>query len=658
MATFVCIPKVGSTGGVLLRYNFETKKLDSNDFAMAQYPLVASGSAVTSPSDNHYRVKSGFFTTDNREHPAYRLKATTIEIYPDDRVVMKNVVLYVGDVPLFWVPYFWQDLKDDHATYMMQAGSKTEFGFYVYSDVNWSVNPNLKLTVELDEREKRGPGGGLEARYKPSTDGEGLFRGYFTHDQDYTYNPTSRPRTPVYPERYRFSLQQRASFGQDVTTLVNLNVLSDPYVTEDFFRSEFEHDRMPDSVAEGVFYNPNFTIDLVARQQVNRFQTTTDQLPGVTFENKRVKLFNTDVAYEGQTSIVNFREQFSNQNLSGQTPAPHNYGAYRWDTFHQLLYPKEYFGWLSLTPRVGVRGTEWSNNNEQSPAQRPSATGRALFVTGMEGSFKLSQTWSDVSSHYFAVDGLRHVFEPFVNLQYIPRPDINPTQLNGFDTRLPNVWAQPINLTAYNSIDSMDRQAVARMGVRNKLQTKREGENVDLVDWSLFTDVNFDRHQNEMNQTVDDRISNIYNDVKVKPLPWLSFRSQSAINTANHDYAMTDNGITWQATKFYDFTLGNRYLNNAQIYDNYGVPIDNSNVVYLVNFYRINEHWQVEARHQFEATSGNLQEQEYTLYRDLSAWQAALTFAENEYPGRPSDLSVSLRMTLKAFPEAKVSYSH
>jgi len=34
-----------------------------------------------------------------------------------------------------------------------------------------------------------------------------------------------------------------------------------------------------------------------------------------------------------------------------------NYGTTRFDSFHQLTYPNTYFGWLSIVPRVGYRGT-------------------------------------------------------------------------------------------------------------------------------------------------------------------------------------------------------------------------------------------------------------------------------------------------------------
>jgi hypothetical protein len=42
--------------------------------------------------------------------------------------------------------------------------------------------------------------------------------------------------------------------------------------------------------------------------------------------------------------------------------------------------------------------------------------------------------------------------------------------------------------------------------------------------------------------------------------------------------------------------------------------------------FRMNENWGFHASQQFEATDGRMEEQFYTLYRDLRSWTAALTF--------------------------------
>jgi LPS-assembly protein len=639
--------------GEMLRYNFESKSVVSRGFATVDYPLLANGKEVSTPGENHYRIKEGAFTTDNRANPSYRLKANTVEIYPDDQVVLKNVVVYIGNVPIAWVPIFVQSLQSNSSAYTFEVGSNGRFGAYFYNTYNWMVDKNLELNFHFDLRERRGLAGGVDARYKPTKEGEGLFKGYFAGDQDHLDNPSATPRDPIYEERYRFSLQQRSPFGTDLNTLVDLNLWSDPFVTADFFKDDYAAERIPDNFVNATYFNQNFTIDATMRAQVNRFYNTTERLPEVKFESRRVKLGGSDFAYEGETSIVNFRRTFANNSEE------RNYDAYRWDTFHQFLYPRQYFGWLSVTPRVGFRGTAWSDDNQITPNDSDrDLKGRLLGVVGTEASFKVSKSWTDVENKALGIYGLRHISQPYANVQYIPRPDTNPTEIRTFDERLPNTWAQPINLTSYNSIDSLDRQAVFRLGTFDKLQTKRDGKTWDLASWNLFGDFFYDKQRTDLQQEVNQTTGPTYSDLSIKPLDWLTFRSQSAFDFKKDRYAMTDNSIAWQMTKYFESTLGNRYLVDApQIVDYYNVPLPDSNLVYLRNFYRVNEHWQLESYHQFEADDRNLELQSYTIYRDLTSWQAAMTFESRDYRQRESEQTVYLTMTLKAFPEARFSLS-
>lgn len=58
------------------------------------------------------------------------------------------------------------------------------------------------------------------------------------------------------------------------------------------------------------------------------------------------------------------------------TDGPTNdYSAFRADTFHQLLLPKTFFGWLNVTPRAGGRLTYgdtdssgWDSLEAETPA--------------------------------------------------------------------------------------------------------------------------------------------------------------------------------------------------------------------------------------------------------------------------------------------------
>jgi hypothetical protein len=67
-------------------------------------------------------------------------------------------------------------------------------------------------------------------------------------------------------------------------------------------------------------------------------------------------------------------------------------------------------------------------------------------------------------------------------------------------------------------------------------------------------------------------------------------------------------------------------------------------------FYRLNDNWGFRATHDFNAENGRLQQQFYTLYRDLRSWTGALTFRVIDNDTGPTDYTVAFTFSLKANP--------
>jgi hypothetical protein len=65
-----------------------------------------------------------------------------------------------------------------------------------------------------------------------------------------------------------------------------------------------------------------------------------------------------------------------------------------------------------------------------------------------------------------------------------PSPSTPPSQLPQFDSALPSLLLLPVQLPDYNNIDSIDSENVIRFGLRNTLQTMRDGQLDKLLDWN------------------------------------------------------------------------------------------------------------------------------------------------------------------------------
>ena len=682
--------------GDSITYNLDTKAITSTNFTGAEYPRFLAGAQVTTPDFNHYRLTNANFTTSNREKPSFHLHAGTIEYRPNDEVVMKNVVMYVGDVPVMYFPIFVQSLTDSRPTYQFAAGDSSRFGYFLDNKYNWVANDKMRGDVEFDMREKRGYAGGIDVQYFPTLTSDMLLKTYYAQDNLYSQTDPTIPNSPAhgnisnnnvydgvpYDNRYRVAYEHYLQFGSDFSSTADLNAWSDPWVTRDYFPGDYQQANQPANFVSLNQYNPNFTISLLAAPQVNPFFQTVERLPEVEVDTKQQKIFNSPIMYTSQSSVVNFELKYADtsyfrnpgdypynsfpNNLPqttaynfyhpGQTPGYdasqlNNYSAYRYDTYHEFSFPHQYFNFLTLTPRIGGRFTYYSdnnsnitdttNNNGLTNDKIENDEARLAGDVGLSGDFKISKVWSNISMPNLGINGIRHEIEPFFDAQYAPAPTVSPNDIRGFDNRLYSTQLQPLDWTEYNSIDSIDRQAVVRFGVWNKLQTKRDGANYDLVTLQTYADADFDR--NFSAATPDSTFSNLFNKLVFNPTPQLSFTAQSSTPLNSDSYTEFDTSGTWSPDPSLSLTLGDSYIDHSPVFQD-------SNQVTLDVFYRMNEHWQVEAQEQFEATTGHLQLQEYTLYRDLDAWQLGLTYSDSEY-NSVSDRTVYFSLTLKAFPK-------
>ena len=89
-----------------LKYNFETGAM-SSDKARIQMEkgLFVESQSVESEDHGSYIMKDSYVTTSDYAQPGYRLRAKTIILYPQKKISFRDVVLYVGKVPVFYFPY-------------------------------------------------------------------------------------------------------------------------------------------------------------------------------------------------------------------------------------------------------------------------------------------------------------------------------------------------------------------------------------------------------------------------------------------------------------------------------------------------------------------------------------------------------------------------
>jgi hypothetical protein len=107
---------------------------------------------------------------------------------------------------------------------------------------------------------------------------------------------------------------------------------------------------------------------------------------------------------------------------------------------------------------------------------------------------------------------------------------------------------------------------------------------------------------------------------------------------------MTFNQIAFTPNDRWSWGVGYFYLNSSFM----GTG---ENFITGTFFYRLNDNWGFRTQHNYDASSGTLQDQFYTLYRDFRSWTGALTFRVENNNNGPKDYTVAFTFSLKANPK-------
>jgi hypothetical protein len=195
-------------------------------------------------------------------------------------------------------------------------------------------------------------------------------------------------------------------------------------------------------------------------------------------------------------------------------------------------------------------------------------------------------------------------------------------------------------LPDYNSIDSIDTMNVVRFGLRNVLQTQRNGQLEDLVNWNMLVDWRLDPRPGQSN------FNDLYSALTFRPRSWLAIDSQLRYDLDGRDLDLALHQITFTPNDRWSWGLSHWYLRSGF------VSPDENDFIGSTFYFRVSDNWGLRAAHIFNATDGRLQEQDYTVMRDLRSWTASLTFRVENNAGNTADFTVAF--SFKAVPSMRL----
>ena len=155
---------------------------------------------------------------------------------------------------------------------------------------------------------------------------------------------------PIDEDRQRVWFTHVGTLRTNLTLRGAVRYQTDSQIVRDFFETEHRQNAQPSTYVELNQVWSNWSLDLMAQPRVNDFQETVERLPDLKLTGLRQQVWGTPVFYESESSAGYYQREFAYVDTN-------RFSAFRGDTYHQLLLPWNFFGWLNVTPRVGGRFT-------------------------------------------------------------------------------------------------------------------------------------------------------------------------------------------------------------------------------------------------------------------------------------------------------------
>ena len=622
-----------------LEYNFKKQTIKSAAFRGGGVRYFMKGQGLTGTQTNGvYQARNMLFTTDDVPDPDFFLKAKRARVVEGDKVEMWHVVPHIGPIPFFYLPYYERHLGRHPWNIHLEPGYRSYWGAYLLSSTRWPGSriagiPDTWQTGEmhLDYRMNRGFGFGPSFDYQLGRLGKGHLGLYRAEDDD----PHLDSRNIAIPRgRDRVTMQHRWGSSTNYTGIASLNYESDEYMRRDFFENEYRDNVQPSTFIELGRYWSDYELNLLAQPRLNDFYETVERLPDLRLSGIRHRVGSSPFYYDTESSLSHLRRNFAYNTQD-------DYGVMRADSLHQIFLPTQHFGWLNFTPRVGGRLTHYEAAEGRGSSQP--ARDRFLFNTGAELSTKASRLYPDAHSSMFQVDGLRHIVQPSLNYVFVPKPNNTPGDIAAFDSEIANQKLLPIRFPDYNAIDQVDSQNVMRLGLRNRLQTRREDQVEDFLDWGLYTDWRINPRSDQYT------FADLFSDLDFRPRDWIGLHSETRYDIDMSLWRLINNSISFDPHTDWRLSLGQYYYLEDPKVD----KADRSSVLYTGLGYRLSEDWSFQMNHYYDAKRGMLSDHTYILYRDMRSWVFSIELRMLDNAGsRQDDFEISLNYSLKSFPRA------
>ncbi len=604
--------------GEKIIYNLNTKAGKVVNAGFISPPFFGKSENINKLSDTHFSAERGYVTSCDYEQPHFRVKSRKIDVFAGDKIKTKNNSVYIGQVPVAYIPFYNQSLKDPFMHVQLTPGYGKDWGPFLLSSWRCNLADNINSRIYLDYRQRRGLASGFGANYRDTAVGSGDFKFYYIRERPRNFLEDQPGEFERYFAhwRHKWNIDERTNLINEYYKIVDSKrqLLGTEYnILKDYFPREYEKDSLPLSYTQFSHLFSGSSVNVLVQKRINRWYSETEKLPEINYSLPSFQLWELPLYFENSSQAVSF-------NVKQPVPSPStsDVSLNRLDTYNKLTLPFK-LSFIDLTPFTAIRETYYDKDSDNS-----SVAPRTVFYAGTEASAKFFRIF-DVKSDFLNLDvnGLRHVITPLVSYSYNYDPSIPSTRLKQIDT-----------------VDSIGFNNSAVLELSNKLQTKRNNKTVDLVNFIITNSYTFYTRAKKAG-VLGDYVFNL----ELFPYSWLKFDSDATYSHKQDEFTNINYDVNFNLAPERTLGFGHRIQKGG------------ANELTFGSDWRLTPKWKFHfyERYQIHDAVDNrkrLIRQEYGFQRDLHCWLFDFTYSAEREHGN----TFWCIFKLKAFPEVAIDY--
>ncbi|MEI7543124.1 MAG: hypothetical protein WCJ94_07735 [bacterium] len=373
------------------KITYNLKQMDSyaEHVDILSSPWICRGDKLKKVG-NKTEITNPVFTTCDLKTPHFRMQASSVYIYENEKIESWNTVIYLGALPVFYFPYFAQPLKGQKKPFDITFGHNDYAGWYANTFYNIHFNSLNQLGLGFNYMELVGTSYLVNAVYGFSKDSIGTFSGSLTDELK-----TTKKR------RWSASYTHNQTFDERTRLNIRASSMSDGDLAKNFLDTQgidmFRHDYGA-SFSTGIGSNQSIGISVADAETLNTitasYQTASRTLPS----------FNYNLTSTQILPRLYYNHSFNLNRIYNTQD-----GGYYSDTAYfapSLSFSIPSFYILSMSANAGLTSA-WENTNENK---------KKFFEGDLINSLNLSENASvDLLPYGFLRANIRHAYSKRLN---------------------------------------------------------------------------------------------------------------------------------------------------------------------------------------------------------------------------------------------------